>query len=89
MRPTKFAGSGDRDGDSVGGNGVPMAIGALGGRSIEGSGGVVRKLLRIETIETITRNTTHSRILSFHAPMMRVENNCRSTQRRKEKKDAK
>ena len=56
-------------GDSVGGNGVPIAIGALGGRSTAGSGGVVRKPLRIDTIETITRNETHSRILSFHAPM--------------------
>jgi len=46
-----------------------MATGALGGRSIEGSCGVVRKLLRIDTIETITRNDTHNRILSFHAPM--------------------
>jgi hypothetical protein len=71
MRPTKFAGSGVGVGDSVGGSGVPIAIGALGGRSTAGIGGVVRKLLRIDTIETITRNETHNKILSFHAPMER------------------
>src|SRR6185503_945567 len=78
MRPTKFADSGVGVGDSVGGNGVPIAIGALGGRSTEGSRGVARKPLRIDTIETITKNETHSRILSFHAPMERVYYNWRS-----------
>src|ERR1041384_5324920 len=75
MRPTKFAGSGVGVGDSVGGSGVPIAIGALCGRSTAGSGGVVRKPLRIDTIETITRNDTHNRILSFHAPMKELRVN--------------
>src|SRR5215203_5131703 len=68
--PTKFAGAGVSIGSGVSnGSGVPSAIGASGGIFTEGTTGVTRKLIAIETSDTTTRNRTQSRIRSFTGPM--------------------
>ena len=63
--PTKFDVAGV--GVSAGGKGVPIATGAEGGKSIDGSTGVVLNLLAIETSAPITKNKTTSRIRNFAA----------------------
>src|SRR6185295_15118977 len=93
--PTKVEVDGVGETGGGGGNGVPTATGALGGIATDGTLGVVRNRIAIETSATITRNTTHSRIRSFAAFMDHSRHNYRSrkefhaktprkTQRRKE-----
>jgi hypothetical protein len=73
--PTKLEVDGVGETGGGGGRGVPIATGTLGGRSTAGTTGVMRKRITIETSARITRNTTHSRILSFVALMDHFGNN--------------